>query len=119
MNTSLTHLSTIQRQDLETANRIIVEAVRPEKIILFGIYSVGAEARLFSEQLPPGIGAYDLLVVTSQGDRRSDYEWQDIIENRCRGEVPVTVVVHDIGYVNRRIAEGQYFFAMIRREAIL
>jgi len=119
MNTSLAHLSPAQCQELETAKRIIIQAVRPEKIILFGIFSVEAEARIFSGRLPPGTGAYDLLVVTSQGDRRSDYELQDIIENRCRGEASVTVLVHDIGYVNRRIAEGQYFFTQIRRESIL
>jgi HEPN domain-containing protein len=119
MNTSLTHLPLVRRQELETAKRIIVEAVRPEQIILFGTNSVGTETGVLSNQLPAGIGAYDLLVVTSLGDRRSDYELQDIIENRCRDVVPVTVVVHDIGYVNRRIAEGQYFFATIRREAIL
>lgn len=119
MNTSLAHLGPGQRQELETAKKIIIQAVRPEKIILFGIFSMEAEARSFYERLPPGIGAYDLLVVTSQGDRRSDYELQDIIESRCRGEVAVTVLVHDIGYVSRRIAEGQYFFTQIRHEAIL
>jgi uncharacterized protein len=119
MNTSLTHLSPAQRRDLEKAKRIIVQAVRPEKIILFGVYSVAADAGLYSGQLPPGMEAYDLLVVTNEGDRRSDYELQDIIENRCREEVPVTILVHDMGYVNRRIAEGQYFFEALRREAIL
>jgi hypothetical protein len=119
MNTSRAHLTPVQRRELETAIRIIIEAVRPEKIILFGIFSVAADARSFAERLPPGIGAFDLLVVTGQGDRRSDYELQDIIENRCRDHVAVTALVHDIGYVNRRIAEGQYFFTQIRREAIL
>src|ERR1700722_6866745 len=119
MNTSLAYLPPAQRQELEVAKGIIIEAVRPEKIILFGIFSVEAEARLYSEGLPPGIGAYDLLVVTTQGDRRSDYELQDIIENRCRGVAPVTVLVHDIGYVNRKIAEGQNFFATVLRSAIL
>jgi HEPN domain-containing protein len=119
MNTSLAHLTPVQRQELETAKRIIIQAVRPEKIILFGIYSVEADARSFSGHFPPGIGAFDLLVVTGHGDRHSDYELQDIIENCCRDQVAVTVLVHDIGYVNRRIAEGQYFFTQIRREAIL
>jgi HEPN domain-containing protein len=119
MNTSLTHLSTFQRQQLETAKKIIVHAIHPEKIILFGAYSVGAEAALFTERLPAGMRAYDLLVITREGDRRSDYELQDIIENRCRSEVPVTVLVHDIGYINQRIAEGHYFFSMIREEAIM
>jgi HEPN domain-containing protein len=119
MNTSLAHLTPAQRQELEAVKRTIVQAVRPEKIILFGIFSVEADTRSFSGRLPPGLGAYDLLVVTGPGDRRSDYELQDIIESRCRDSAAVTVLVHDIGYVNRRIAEGQYFFTQIRREAIL
>jgi HEPN domain-containing protein len=119
MNTSLAHLSTFQRQQLETAKRIIVQAVHPEKIILFGVYGVAAEAVLFAERLPAGMRAYDLLVITREGDRRSDYELQDIIENRCRSEVPVTILVHDISYINQRIAEGHYFFSMIKEEAIM
>lgn len=129
MNTSLAHLPSLQRQELETAKNIIVTAVRPEMILLFGVYSREAEAAIFTEKLPRAVRAYDLLVVTREGDRRSDYELQDIIENRCREgakdfpakdpHVGVTVLVHDIGYVNRRIAEGHYFFSMIRREAIL
>jgi HEPN domain-containing protein len=119
MNTSLAHLTPVQRQELETAKRIIIQAIRPEKIILFGIFSVEADARSFSQSLPPEIGAFDLLVVTGMGDRHSDYELQDVIENRCRDQVAVTALVHDIGYVNRRITEGQYFFTQIRREAIL
>ncbi len=106
MNTSLKHLSPAHRDKLEKAVRIIVRAVLPEKIILFG-----------GDLLV--IGAYNLLVVTRQGDRRSDYELQDIIENRCREEAPVTVLVHDIGYVNRRRIEGQYFFSLVVEEGIL
>src|ERR1700744_2267686 len=119
MNTSVKHLSTCRQQQLETAKRIIIHAIQPEKIILFGVYSDGAEAAIFSERLPPAMQAYDLLVITRSGDRRSDYELQDIIENRCRSEVPVTILVHDVGYVNQRIAEGHYFFSMIREEAIM
>jgi uncharacterized protein len=119
MNTSLAYLSTFQRQQLEIAKKIIVHAVHPEKIILFGVYSAGAEAALFTASLPAGLRAFDLLVITREADRRSDYELQDIIENRCRNEVPVTVLVHDISYVNQRIAEGHYFFSMIREEAIM
>jgi uncharacterized protein len=103
MNTSLKHLSQAQRDKLERTVRIIVRAVQPEKIILFG----------------PASDAFDLLVVSRQGDRRTDYEMQDLIENRCREEAPVTALVHDIAYVNRRLAEGQYFFSVISKEGIL
>jgi HEPN domain-containing protein len=124
MNTSLKHLLPRQQEQLETAKNIIVSAIQPEKIILFGVYSVPAEAAQCNDtaragSLPKGVGAYDLMVVTQEGDHRSDYELQDILENRCRDIVPVNILVHDIGYLNKRIAEGQYFFSTIRREAIL
>lgn len=123
MNTSLKDLSQGQRAKIERAVRIIVRAVQPEKIILFGLYSgegnVGVGAGTWVNGLPPALGAYDLLVVTRPDDRRSDYELQDLIENRCRAEVAVTALVHDIGYVNRRLAEGQVFFSMVAMDGIL
>jgi HEPN domain-containing protein len=124
MNTSLKHLSQGQREKIGKAIRIIVRAVQPEKIILFGIYSGAGDGGIYSGTGNGGmpadlLGAYDLLVVTRQGDRRSDYELQDVIENRCREEVAVTALVHDIDYVNRRLIEGQCFFSMLVLEGIL
>ena len=145
MNTSLKHLSQGQQEKIGRAIRIIVRAVQPEKIILFGAYSVAGPKGLERwreglegwreglegwreglegwreglEGWPKGLGAYDLLVVTRQGDRRSDYELQDMIENRGRDEVAVTALVHDIGYVNRRLLERQCFFSMVALEGIL
>lgn len=123
MNTSLDHLSPGQRQLLKKAVAIIVKAVRPEKIILFGVYnSSGDGMNDYSEllqTLPSYPGAFDLLIVTREDERRSDYELQDIIENRCRSAVAVTALVHDIVYVNRRVKEGQYFFSMAVLEGTL
>jgi HEPN domain-containing protein len=117
MNTSLKHLSIPQQKTLEKAVKIIVRAVQPEKIILFG-YFADLQSGTYTG-LPPVLGAFDLLVVTRQGDRRSDYELQDLIENRCREEAPITALVHDISYVNRRLIEGQYFFSTVSRDGIL
>ncbi|HLZ87501.1 MAG TPA: HEPN domain-containing protein [Puia sp.] len=118
MNTSLDHLSAGQRQQLQKAVHIIVRAVHPEKIILFGVYGAAGGAGLIST-LPPALGAFDLLIVTREEDRRSDYELQDIIESRCREEVAVTALVHDITYVNKRVKERQYFFSMVVLEGTL
>ena len=118
MNTSLRHLSAGQREMLDRAVDIIVRAVKPEKIVLFGVYSGAGDAGLL-HQLPPELGSFDLLVVTREEERRSDYELQDIIESRCREEVAVTALVHDIVYVNRRVKEGQYFFSTVLLEGIL
>jgi len=121
MNISLEHLPIVKRQQVQAITRIVRQAVNPEKIILFGIYSVaGAGAGFLGDGLFSAAWVtVDLLVVTRKEEGRSGYELQDIIENRCRNCAPVTVLVHDIGYVNDRLAEGHTFFSMIRREAIL
>jgi uncharacterized protein len=123
MNTSLNHLTIQRQEEITKAVQIIVKAVQPEKIILFGVYGPGGEygaiGALQRASLPRVLDAYDLLVITRTDDRRSDYELQDIIENRCRDRVAVTALVHDIGYVNKRLSEGQYFFALLDTEGIL
>jgi HEPN domain-containing protein len=123
MNTSLKHLSQPQRDKLERAVTIIVRAVQPEKIILFGPAGLSGKgdhpAVPGSDAPAPVSGAFDLLVVSRQGDRRSDYEMQDLIENRCHEAVPVTALVHDIAYVNRRLAEGQFFFSTLYKDGVL
>jgi uncharacterized protein len=65
------------------------------------------------------ISDYDILVITKSGDERKDYEVQDIIENRCIYKTPVTVITHDIDFINRMLSEGQYFFTDIEKEGIL
>jgi HEPN domain-containing protein len=119
MNTSLKHLSLVQRRQLEAAVKVIVHSIRPEKIILFGVQSIPGDAALFAQMLPPALAPFDLLVVTGHQERRSDYELQDVLENRCRDVAPVTTIIHDIDYVNRQIGARQYFFSMIGMEGIL
>jgi HEPN domain-containing protein len=115
MNTSLKHLAPRQQEQLRRVVAVIVQAIRPEQIILFGVHAGNAGL----DALPPVLRPFDLLIVSQQGDRRSDYELQDLIENRCREAAPVTVLVHDIAYVNRRLTEGQYFFYSVIREGVL
>src|SRR6185312_2219624 len=119
MNNTSSHLEPHRRRELELAKRIIIQAVRPEKIILFGVFSSGDETRTYTEQVPPYVTTYDLLIVMKEGAGRSDYELQDLVEDRCRGSAQVTALVYDIGHVNRRIREGQIFFASVRRDGIL
>ncbi|MBS1662028.1 MAG: HEPN domain-containing protein [Bacteroidetes bacterium] len=119
MNTSLKHLSFLQRKQLKDVVGLIIKAVHPEKIILFGVHSVPGAAALFNQGAPSVAAPFDLLVVTHAQDRRSDYELQDILENRCRHVGPVTTIVHDIDYVNRQLAARQYFFSTTCMEGIL
>ena len=119
MNTSLKHLSPVQRRQLDAAIKVIVHTIRPEKIILFGVYSVEGDAALFTQMLPSALPPFDLLIVTGRSELRSDYQIQDQCENSCRDVAQVTTVVHDIAYVNRQIRARQYFFSMLLMEGIL
>jgi len=120
MRTEIDHLAPVAREQVLSIIPVIIQAVRPEKIILYGSYGVGSLDMAVNpgNDLPLPAG-YDLLVITRRGDRRYDHEIQDIIENRCRIHATVTVLVHDIDYMNQRLSEGQYFFALLSREAIL
>ena len=109
-NTSLHRFSPKQRRLLERLVPMIVRAVQVEKIVLYG----GSDPAL-----PPSLASFDLLIITREDERRSDYELQDIIESRCRETAAVTALVHDIAYVNKKLQERQYFFSTVLHEGIL
>jgi HEPN domain-containing protein len=109
MKTDLDHLSPLDRGRLQRLVPVIVKVAHPEKVILYGIYDAGGP-------VPTG---YDLLVVTRRGERRYEHEIQDIIENKCRLQATITILVHDIDHVNLRLMEGHYFFSLLSREGVL
>lgn len=122
METSTAHLPVEKQEQLREITAIIVKAVDPEKVILFGSHATG---RWVEDRFTEGgimyeyVSDYDILVVTKPGDKRRDYEVQDIVENRCRYKTPVNVIVHEIEYINKQLSEGQYFFSDIEREGIM
>jgi len=86
-----------------------MKAVDPEKVILFGSHATG---RWVEHRYTEGgiiyeyISDYDILVITKSGKSRKDYEVQGLIENRCVYKTPVTVITHDIDFVNKMLREG-------------
>jgi uncharacterized protein len=122
VNTSLSHLPEHKQKQLKEIAGIIVKAVDPEKVILFGSHATG---RWVEHRYTEGgityeyISDYDILVITKTGESRKDYEIQDLIENRCVYKTPVTVITHDIDFINKMLSEGQYFFTDIEKEGIL
>lgn len=122
MKTSISHLPESKQKELERITKLIVETVDPEKIILFGSHATGAwveDSYIEGHITYEYVSDYDLLVITKIGERRTDYEITDQIENRCRFRTPVTVITHDIEYVNKQLSEGQYFFTDIEKEGIM
>jgi len=111
-----------KQKQLREITGIIVKAVDSEKVILFGSHATG---RWVEHRYTEGgityeyISDYDILVITKSGESRKDYEVQDLIENRCFYRTSVTVITHDIDFVNKMLSEGQYFFTDIEKEGIL
>ena len=82
MNTSLEHLPEHKQKQLREITGIIVKAVDPEKVILFGSHATG---RWVEHRYTEGgityeyISDYDILVITKSGESRKDYEVQDVM----------------------------------------
>ncbi len=123
MKTSLEHLPAEKQLLVNDIVKTIVEKIKPEKVILFGSHATGKwqeheykeEGRWF--EVPER--DYDILVITREGDRRSDYEVQDIAEYRSGLRDIISVITHDITYINGKLSDGQYFFSDIQKEGVL
>jgi len=58
-------------------------------------------------------------VITKAGERRADYEIQEIIEHRSGLNTHVSAITHDIEYINGKLSDGQYFFVDIQNKGIM
>lgn len=122
MKKSLSHLPKEKQDLINHIVKVIVEKIQPEKIILYGSYATGKWVE--DEYEEDGhwydyISDYDFLVITKSGERKSDYEVQEIVEHRMGLNVQVSAITHDIDYINGKLSEGQYFFSDIQKEGIL
>lgn len=124
MKISLEHIPKERQSELKAIANKIAELIKPEKIILFGSYATGKQ--ITDKYVSGGItyeymSDFDLLVVTTKGEKREEHQLQELLESNCQPltAIPINIIVHGIEYVNKRIAEGQYFFADIRKEGIV
>jgi len=124
MKTSLEHLPEQKRQELQRAVEIIQEEVNPDMLILFGSYARGD----WVEDLDPETLHYryqsdfDLLVITETRQQASKIEQNSGLNQRLMKAIhrtPISLIVEDIQFVNRRLRKSQYFYIDIKREGIL
>lgn len=119
MKTSLDHLPARKQEELRAIVEIMRGGAPVEMLVLFGSHARGdwvedAENGYFSD--------YDLLaIVTSRKVAEDSALWSDI-EKEAR-EVPVdalvSLIAHDIKFVNREIRAGSYFFGDILIEGVM
>lgn len=123
MKTTVDHLPDHKREELHIIADFIRGEVRPEMIILFGSYARGDWVE---ERADDGVhykyqSDYDILVVVEDARLadRSGYWLKVERDARQLVRTPVTLIAHDIEFVNRRLRKGQYFFSDIKKEGVL
>jgi len=124
MKTSLDYLPPHKQAELTKIVSLIQEAVQPEMIILFGSYARNAwiEEKYDNEHYKYQ-SDFDVLVIIElkseaiQG--RFEREIEEKIEKTEEIKTPVSVIVHDIDFINRRLSKAQYFFSEIKKEGIV
>ncbi len=124
MKTNLDYLPSHKQAELTKIVSLIQETVQPDMIILFGSYARNAwiEEKYDNEHYKYQ-SDFDVLVIVEikseaiQG--RFEREIEEKIEKTEEIKTPVSVIVHDIDFVNRRLSKAQYFFSEIKKEGIL
>ncbi|WP_428239418.1 HEPN domain-containing protein [Gynuella sp.] len=123
MKTTLDHLPLDKQEQLLHAVDVIVQAVKPELLILFGSYARGDWVDHLEDD---GVhyryqSDMDLLAITKNSVLAKRMESKRSLSNRLMREVktPVSLIAEDIHFVNAQLNKGQYFYADIYREGIL
>ncbi len=126
MKKSLSHLPKHKSGELPLTVSIIREAVKVEKIILFGSYARGdwvedeyMEGRVVYEYTSD----FDLLVVVEKCATAHSGQLWSMVEDRISGDrrirTPVSLIAHDIHEINKKLLKGHYFFTDVVSEGVL
>ncbi|MFA6717335.1 MAG: HEPN domain-containing protein [Victivallales bacterium] len=111
---TLSYLPGGKIKELELITRRIIDAGKAEIIILYGSYARGN----YREKRGKITGAksdYDILAISSDTNTRN------ALRSKLSGlfddiEISVQVIAEEIGFVNRKLADNQFFFTDIKRE---
>lgn len=108
------------KQQEVTLVQIILEAISADSIYLLGSTLLTRRTEsVFNTDAPSCryVGHYYLLVLVS--DEEDVNAVQDIIEGRCRNDIPVTAIVLKTSIFNAWYAEGHRFAHTVRTIAVL
>jgi len=122
----LTHLPINKQEELDELERAI-HAYYPAvvMIILFGSYARG---NWVEEKYEDNIhyryqSDFDVLVLTEERSKRKQQDLEQDLEEQLNQSdkiaTPVSILVHNLDFVNAHLSKTQYFFSDIRREGIL
>jgi len=126
LKNKLKHLPDRKQEEIKHLVSLICDHYSPATIILFGSYARGnwVEEK-FEEDVPYHRyqSDFDVLVLvpdrSMKNQRRLEEYLEDLLNESEKIETPVTILVHDLHFINAQLAKCQYFFSDIRREGIL
>jgi uncharacterized protein len=119
MKTSNDHLPEKKRAQLAAIVELFREALPKGLLVLFGSHARGD----WVDDPDTGYRSdFDLLAVVRDPAQADDHGLFRELEGRLReaaAPTPVTLIAHDLKFVNREIRMGQYFFGDVANEGIL
>jgi predicted nucleotidyltransferase/HEPN domain-containing protein len=124
MKTSIAYLPDHKQAELAQIVHIIRETVPAEMIILFGSYARNTWVEdKYDDEHYRYQSDIDLLVAVETKSEaiqgRFEREIEEVIEKNDAIKTPVSVIVHDGDFINRRLRKAQYFFTDIKKEGVL
>jgi uncharacterized protein len=124
MKKNLDYLPINKQEELMKAIGIINEIVPSEMIILFGSYARNewVEEKHDDEHYCYQSDFDVLVIVETKSEAmqgRFEREIEEKIEKSESINTPISVIVHDIDFVNRRLSKAQYFFTDIKKQGVI
>ncbi|MHC4396935.1 MAG: HEPN domain-containing protein [Planctomycetota bacterium] len=125
MKKSLSYLPKHKRSELKLIVEKIRERIEPEMIILYGSYARGdykEQKDLAPDRKSGHVSDYDILIVTSEKKTADNTGlWHNVTKkcDKLNLSTHVRIIAHDIQFLNIQLAEGQYFFADIKKEGCM
>jgi len=123
MKTDLSYLPQHKQNELAHITKLIKEFIPVEMVILFGSYARNdwVEDKYNDTQFRYQ-SDMDILVVVETRSESKQKKYQLDIKRKIREDeflkTPVSIIVHDIEFFNRRLRRAQYFFADIKQDGI-
>lgn len=121
MQSTLPHITEPQHQLLRETISRIVEAVKPEKILCFGVRTSKLETwSCFLPATDPLISAdYDLLVIPRERTKAKREAVAQVIQNYNNASIKFTTLVHSIDAVNDGLQQGNFFFTSLYHQGVI
>ena len=124
MKHSLDYLPEGKQAELAKVINLIHEVTPSEMIILFGSYARNEWVEeKYDEEHYKYQSDFDILVIVETKSEavqgRFEREIEEMIEKADDIKTPVSIIVHDIDFVNRRLSKAQYFFTEIKKDGVL